>query len=47
MRGSTRGRCIPVDVDFDDASGRKSLMSLKHKAVGVRIPIWTGHHSDN
>lgn len=25
------------DVDFDDATGRKSLMSLKHKAVGDTV----------
>lgn len=46
------------DVDFDDAAGRKSLMSLKHKAVGdtltdlaidfwKSVRIWLAHYKAN
>lgn len=46
------------DVDFDDASGRKSLISLKHKAVGDTVTdlatdfwksvrIWLLHYKAN
>ncbi len=46
------------DVDFDDASGRKSLMSLKHKAEGdtlsdlatdfwKSVRIWLAHYKSN
>jgi hypothetical protein len=46
------------DVDFDDANGRKSLMSLKHKAVGdtltdlapdfwKSVRIWLAHYKAN
>lgn len=46
------------DVDFDDASGRKSLASLKHKAVGDTVTdlstdfwksvrIWLAHYTAN
>ena len=46
------------DVDFDDASGRKSLISLKHKAVGDTVTdlatdfwksvrIWLAHYKAN
>jgi len=46
------------DVDFDDASGRKSLASLKHKAVGDTVTdlstdfwksvrIWLVHYTAN
>ena len=46
------------DVDFDDASGRKSLMSHKHKAVGDTVTdlatafwksvrIWLAHYRAN
>ena len=46
------------DVDFDDASGRKSLLSLKHKAVGdtltdlapdfwKSVRIWLAHYKAN
>lgn len=46
------------DIDFDDASGRKSLMSLKHKAVGDTVTdlatdfwksvrIWLTHYKAN
>ena len=46
------------DVDFDDAVGRKSLMSLKHKAVGdtltdlatdfwKSVRIWLTHYKAN
>ncbi len=46
------------DVDFDDATGRKSLMSLKHKAIGDTVTnlatdfwksvrIWLAHYKAN
>jgi hypothetical protein len=46
------------DVDFDDAAGRKSLISLKHKAVGDTVTdlatdfwksvrIWLSHYKAN
>lgn len=46
------------DVDFDDAAGRKCLMSLKHKAVGDTVTdlatdfwksvrIWLSHYKAN
>jgi hypothetical protein len=46
------------DIDFDDASGHKSLMSLKHKAVGDTVTdlatdfwksvrIWLMHYKAN
>lgn len=46
------------DIDFDDASGRKSLMSLKHKAIGDTVTdlatdfwksvrIWLTHYKAN
>ncbi len=46
------------DVDFDNAAGRKSLMSLKHKAVGdtltdlatdfwKSVRIWLAHYKAN
>ncbi len=46
------------DVDFDDVAGRKSLMSLKHKAVGdtltdlatdfwKSVRIWLAHYKAN
>ena len=46
------------DVDFDDATGHKSLMSLKHKAVGDTVTdlatdfwksvrIWLAHYKAN
>lgn len=46
------------DVDFDDASGRKSLISLKHKAIGDTVTdlatdfwksvrIWLAHYNAN
>lgn len=46
------------DVDFDDAAGRKSLMSLKHKAAGdtltdlatdfwKSVRIWLAHYKSN
>ena len=46
------------DVDLDDANGRKSLMSLKHKAVGdtltdlapdfwKSVRIWLAHYKAN